>query len=169
MYRQLHHEISAVGSALVATAVNMAVMAAVRGWSPASAGQPVKYLAWLLAMVAVLTVVEGVTETRVYRTAAPLPEDVQPPADPVGRHLVRPGILCALILTSLVPALVWEPAFTLLPLGLAVAWVPDIVVVALWERRHGRLVWRDHPVKGALYATSPAGRRPPPDGGGQPG
>ncbi|MFI8190730.1 hypothetical protein ACIF8T_18280 [Streptomyces sp. NPDC085946] len=162
MYRQSHHEVKAAGTALAAAAVDTAVTSAVRGLPPVSVEEAGRGLLTLLGVMALTVVFELVFVTRDYRAAIPLAEDTElPPDEPLHRRLVSPNALPVLVLVTLVPALAWEPRFALLPLAMAASWAADASVVRFWERRNGRLVWRDVPLSGASYATSPVSRRPP--------
>ncbi|MFJ8143731.1 hypothetical protein ACIQ6R_01480 [Streptomyces sp. NPDC096048] len=160
--RKLYHETRSTGTALAAAAVCVVVTGAVHGIPPLPGWDTRRFLWALLGFLALWAVGELFLKVRRFRGAAPLADDVEPPPGvPLRRRLFLPGLFPVLALSSLVPALVWEPWFAVLPLAWVVDWGLRAVVIAVWERRTGLLLWRTSTTGNVGLATSPVSERPP--------
>lgn len=162
MDRKLYHETRSTGTALAAAAVCVVVTSAVHGIPPLPGWDTRRFLWALLGFLALWALGESALEVRRFGRAAPLADGVElPPDTPLRGRLFLPGLFPVLALTSLVPALVWEPWFAVLPLTWVVDWGLQAVVIAVWERRTGRLLWRRSTMGNVGLVTSPVSGRPP--------
>lgn len=167
MDRKLYHETRSTGTALAAVVVCVVVTGTVHGIPPLPGWDTQRFLWALLGFLALCAAGESALEVRRFRRAAPLADDVELPPDPsLRRRLFLPGLFPVLALTSLVPALVWEPWCAVLPLAWVVDWGLQAVVIAVWERRTGLLLWRRSTMGNVGLVTSrlvasPVSGRPP--------
>ncbi len=162
MDRSLYHETRSTGAALAATAVCALAGGAVHGFEPLPAGDVRRFSVWLLGLVVLSVLVELVVDVRRFRKAVPLADDAGPPPDePLRGRLFLPGLFAFMALPTLVAALVWGPWLALLPLASAAQWGAQALVIAVWERRNGRLLWRKPTMGDVGLATSPLSPRPP--------
>ena len=163
MDRFLYHETRATGAALVATAVCAVAGGAVHGFQPLPAGEAARqFPVWLLGLVVLSVLVELVVEVRRFRKAVPLAADVEPPPDePLRERLFLPGLFAFMAVPTLVAAVVWGAWLALFPLASAVHWGTQALLITVWERRNGRLLWRKHTMGNVGLATSPLSPRPP--------
>ncbi|MDN3249475.1 hypothetical protein ACFW4O_05635 [Streptomyces mutabilis] len=162
MDRILYHETRATGAALAATAVCAVAGGAVHGFDPLPAGDAGRFPLWLLGLVVLSVLVELVVEVRRFRKAVPLADGVEPPPDePLRERLFLPGLFAFMAVPTLVAALVWGTWPALFPLASAAHWGTQALLVTVWERRNGRLLWRKPTMGDVGLATSPLSPRPP--------
>ncbi|MFI6011561.1 hypothetical protein ACIBAG_22575 [Streptomyces sp. NPDC051243] len=150
MDRLVHHELRAALAALLAFVICAVAVAVVRGIPTAPFGRAALYLGGLVALLAVFTLLEatrikGVSEVRYFDAAVPVdPERALPPEDFWHDQPVSRRMFWFILVPTLPVALLWEPWVIVFPLGSALSWAGKAALVAHWERRHGRLLWRGH-------------------------
>ncbi|MDN0195170.1 hypothetical protein [Streptomyces sp. S.PNR 29] len=151
MVRYVHDELRDVFSALAASAVNVAVMVSVRGFSPVRPSGLALLAGLALAFLAVYTLLRSsrlkwFSGVKQFEAAVPV-EDTDaalPTGDSLRRHPIGLRLFAACVAMTLPLALLWDSWMAVFPLWPALAWLGRAVVCARWERRHGRLVWRGH-------------------------
>ncbi|MFI9175652.1 hypothetical protein [Streptomyces lincolnensis] len=163
MVRQVHDQLGCALSSVAAAAVGLAVAAAVRDAPRPSPGDYVVALI-VTAVWALLksTRLKGIGMLTGLDATPPLPEPA-PAVAPPRRSLVQVRVFVPYLAVGLALVLLFDPWWALLPLIGAADWLTDALVTSLWERRHGRLLWREHTPDepGRLAHTPLSGPRPP--------
>lgn len=151
MDRLVHHELRASLAALLAFVISAVAVAVVRGIPTVPrAGRAVLYVGGFLAILVVYTLlkatrVKGLSEVREFEAAVPADPDRALPAEDFWHDRpVSPRMFWLILVPTLAVTLLWEPWFLLFPLGSALDWAGQAALVARWERRHGRVLWRGH-------------------------
>ncbi|MFD3519901.1 hypothetical protein [Streptomyces sp. NPDC058653] len=147
MDRLLHHELRGAFAALAATAVVVPVVLAVReppGPGAAALAATACAFALLRTVPGFLRVLPWLTDVRMYDEALPLPEPLPAlPATRLRKQSPFNGLMFLILLVpSLVLALVWHPLIGFMPLLPATDWLGRAALIADWERRNGRILWR---------------------------
>ncbi|MGC9442705.1 hypothetical protein [Streptomyces sp. WG5] len=162
MDRSLYHETRSTGAALAATAVCAVAGGAVHGFELPPAGDTRRVFLALLALMVLSMLVELVVDVRRFRKAVPLADDVEPPPDErLRERLFLPGLFAFIVVPTTAAALAWGWWVALFPLTSAAEWGTQAVVITVWERRNGLLLWRKFTMGNVGLATSPLSPRPP--------
>ncbi|WP_069466991.1 hypothetical protein [Actinacidiphila rubida] len=164
----MHHALMGTAMGLCAAAGASAPAFGLRGLPHWPHGISGSWTAWMAAAYLLWELLDALVERRGFRSAVPLadPDAVLPADDTLRHHLVDSCFFLFMLVPPAALGLVWGPWGALVGLPLAVSWLFDAVNAALWERKHGLLVWRGEveaqPLgKGRYFYSSPA--RPGPD------
>lgn len=168
MDRYVHHELRSVYTASAALAISVAVTAGVRGALMTAFGLG-RFLLCMVGFTVVHTLLgatrlKWVGEIGDYEAAVPL-EAAPENAVSLRRRPLNWWLLTAMLVPTVVFAIAWEPWIALLPLWWVLAWSGQAWLVADWERRHGRVLWRGHDEDAPWrlsYSPGPTSRRSAP-------
>ncbi|MER6688162.1 hypothetical protein [Streptomyces minutiscleroticus] len=148
MERYVSWQLRTVFTMLAVAVVGTAVTAAVRGLPPVSAGGgmfvAVVVALQVLRLLRLLLPVRQSWLVRKLDDAAALPD--KSPVDDgsaLRRRPVLPDMFLSFLVIFLAPALLWWPWWcAVVPFWLTVDWLGEAVLIALWERRSGKNLWR---------------------------
>jgi hypothetical protein len=161
MVRQVHDQLGCALSSAAAVAVGLPVVSAVRDAPrPAPRDYVLALIVTVLWALLKSTRLKGIGMLRDLDAVPPLPE---PAATPRRGGLLQVRVFVPYLATGLTAALLFDAWWALLPLIGMADWLTDALVTARWERRHGRLLWREHtPDEPRRLAYTPlSGPRPP--------
>ncbi|MFI6929997.1 hypothetical protein [Streptomyces sp. NPDC050287] len=149
MDRLVHHELRSSLTALLAVVVGAVVVGLVRGLpSTRITDGTALFIAAVFGLLVLFTLLKatritwfsGVPE---WDAATPVdPETALPTQDFRHAKPVDPVLLLILLVPALFVALVWQPWMIVTPLWSAVEWAGQAALIACWERRNGRQLWR---------------------------
>ncbi|MBC2901300.1 hypothetical protein [Streptomyces cupreus] len=146
MDRYVHHELRSVITVLAVSAVCIPATVGAHGAPVSAMGLPL-FLTGLIGFATLFTLAQAtrikwLSEVLDFEAAVPLEEP--PPETSLLRRPVNPWLFVTMTAGTLGVAFAWEPAASLFPLWLALAWLGQAGLAADWERRHGKVLWRGH-------------------------
>ncbi|MFI5677852.1 hypothetical protein [Streptomyces cellulosae] len=149
MDRLVHHEMRSSLSALLAVVVGAVVVGLARGFpSTPIREETALFIAIVLGLLVLFTLLKATrirwfSGVREWDAATAVdPETALPTQDFWHDEPVDPVLLLILLVPALFVALVWEPWMIAMPLWPTVEWAAQAALVAYWERRNGRQLWR---------------------------